>query len=151
MPRPLKTLMNFNNREILFYVCSQITVCISYIIWKSSFRFLWLCIYNVGLVHTFPFQCLKICSSAENFHIEVEQLRSIFKHNNYPAIIIDQPIKTFLDKLYAPKHLVPTVTWKGIANCSSIFRKIFCEYKTMFVLIIQQNITTMQHKNYLSV
>ena len=46
----------------------------------------------------------------ENFHIEVELLRSIFKCNNYPVNIIDQCIKKFLDKLYVPKQIVPTVT-----------------------------------------
>ena len=126
--------MTFNNGENLFYACSQIMICMSYIIWRSSFRFLWLCIYKVGLVHAFPFQCFKICSSVENFHIEVEQPRSIFKYNNYPVIIIDQSIKTFLDKLYDPKHPVRTVTWNGIINCLSIFRKIFYKYNALFVL-----------------
>ena len=51
----------------------------------------------------------KICSSMENFHIEIEHLRSIFKCNNYPVNIIDQCIKEFLDKLYVPKQIVPTV------------------------------------------
>ena len=44
----------------------------------------------------------------ENFHIEVELLRSIFKRN-YPVNIIDQCIKQFLDKLFFPKQIVPTV------------------------------------------
>ena len=42
----------------------------------------------------------------ENFHIEVEHLRSIFKRNNYPVNIIDQCIKKFLDKLYVPNQIV---------------------------------------------
>ena len=45
----------------------------------------------------------------ENFHIEVEHLRSILKCNNYPVNIIDQCIKKFLDKLYVPKQIVLTV------------------------------------------
>ena len=45
----------------------------------------------------------------ENFHIEVELLRSIFKCNNYPVNIIDQCIKKFLEILYVPKEIVPTV------------------------------------------
>ena len=45
----------------------------------------------------------------ENFHIEVEHLRSILKCNNYLVNIIDQCIKTFLDKLYVPKQIVLTV------------------------------------------
>ena len=55
------------------------------------------------------FRVLKICSIMGNFHINVEHLRSIFKFNNYPVNIIDQCIKKFLDKLYVPKQIVPTV------------------------------------------
>ena len=65
--------------------------------------------YKIGLVHTLLFQFFKICSSMEHFHIEVELLRSVFKCNNYPVNIIDQCIKKFLDKLYVPKQIVPTV------------------------------------------
>ena len=45
----------------------------------------------------------------ENFTIEVEFLRSIFKCNNYTVNIIDQCNKKFWDKLYAPKQIVQTV------------------------------------------
>ena len=50
----------------------------------------------------------------ENFHIEVELLRSIFKCNNYTVNIIDQCIKKLFDKLYVPKHIVPTVPKKEL-------------------------------------
>ena len=66
--------------------------------------------FKIGLVHTRLFRVFKICSSMENFHIEVELLRSIFKFNNYLVNIIDQCIKTFLDKLYVPRQIVPTVS-----------------------------------------
>ena len=65
--------------------------------------------YKVGLVHTLLFRFFKICSSMQNFHIELEQLRSILKCNNYPANAIDQCIKIFLDELHVPKQIVPTV------------------------------------------
>ena len=64
--------------------------------------------YKIGLVHILLFRFFKICSSMENFHIEVELLRSIFKCN-YPVNIIDQCIKKFLEILYVPKEIVPTV------------------------------------------
>ena len=57
---------------------------------------------KIGLVRMLDFQFLKICSSMENFHIEVEHLRSIFKCNSNPLNIIDQCIKKFLDKLHVP-------------------------------------------------
>ena len=55
------------------------------------------------------FQFFIICSSMENFQIEIELLRSIFKSNNYPVNITDQCFKKFLDKLSVPKQIVPTV------------------------------------------
>ena len=54
------------------------------------------------------FWCFKFFSNIENFHIEVEHLRSILKRKNYPVNITDQCIKRFLDKLYVPKQIVPT-------------------------------------------
>ena len=73
------------------------------------------------------------------YHIEVEQLRSILKCNNYPVYIIDQCIKTFLDKLYADKQLVSTVS-KRIINCSSIFRKIFDKFENTFVKLVSKTL-----------
>ena len=70
--------------------------------------------YKIGLVHTLLFRFFKICSSMENFHIEVKLLGSTFKCNNYPVNIIDQCIKKFLDKLYVPKQIVPTVPKKEL-------------------------------------
>ena len=51
--------------------------------------------YKIGLVHTLLFRFSKTFSSMENFHIEVEHLRNIFKCNNYPVNVIDQYIKSF--------------------------------------------------------
>ena len=62
--------------------------------------------YKIGLVHTVLFRFFKICFSMQNFHIEAEHLRSIFKCNNYPLNIIDQCIRKSLDKLYVPKDIV---------------------------------------------
>ena len=65
--------------------------------------------YKIGLVHTLLFRFFKICSSMENFYIEVELLRSIFEYNNFPVNITDQCIKKLLDKLHVPKEIVLTV------------------------------------------
>ena len=70
--------------------------------------------YKIGLVHTFLFRFFKICSSMENFNIQVEHLRSIFKCNNYPVNIIDQCINKFLDKFYVPKQIALTVPKKEL-------------------------------------
>ena len=65
--------------------------------------------YKRGLVRTLLSRFFKICSSMENVHIEVELRRSIFKCHNYPVNVVDQCIKKFLDNLYVPKQIVPTV------------------------------------------
>ena len=64
---------------------------------------------KIGLVHTLLFRFFKIFSSMEDFHIEVELLRGIFKYNNYPAYTIK-----FFDKLYIPKQILPTVPKKEL-------------------------------------
>ena len=92
----------------------------------------------------------------ENFHIEVEHLRSIFKCNNYPVNIIDQCIKKFLDKLYVPKQIVLTVPKKELLvflpfleTFSLNLRK--CLYKAVSRSLPQCNIKVIfQSKNRLS-
>ena len=50
----------------------------------------------------------------QSFHLEVEQLRQIFKCNNYPVGLIDQCVKTFLNKIYVPKRILMTVPKKDL-------------------------------------
>ena len=79
--------------------------------------------YKTGLVHTLLFRFFKICSSMENFHIEVKHLRSIFKCSNYPVNIIDQFIKNLLDKLFVPKQIVPAVPKRKLLVVLPYLRK----------------------------
>ena len=50
----------------------------------------------------------------QNFHLEVQQLQQIFKCNNYPLGLIDQCVKTFLNKIYVPKKILVTVPKKDV-------------------------------------
>ena len=50
----------------------------------------------------------------QSFHLEVEQLRQIFKCNNYPVGLIDQCVKTLLNKIYVPKRILITVPKKDV-------------------------------------
>ena len=43
-----------------------------------------------------------------------EQLRQIFKCNNYPVALIDQCVKTFLNKIYVPKRILINVPKKDV-------------------------------------
>ena len=65
--------------------------------------------YKTDLIFTLLFRCFTICSDMQSFHLEVEQLRQIFKCNNYPVGLIDQCVKTFLNKIYVPKRILITV------------------------------------------
>ena len=50
----------------------------------------------------------------QSFHLEVEQLRKIFECNNYPVGLIDQCVKTFLNKICVPKRNLITVPKKDV-------------------------------------
>ena len=41
-------------------------------------------IHKGGLIEAFFHRSFSLCYSYENFHWEIETLKSIFKHNNYP-------------------------------------------------------------------
>ena len=65
----------------------------------------------------------------QSFHLEVEQQLQIFKCNNYPVGLIDQCVKTFLNKIYVPKGILITVPKKRCFNSSSFFRSVSFEFK----------------------
>ena len=50
----------------------------------------------------------------QSFHLEVEQLRQIFKCNNYPVGLIDQCVKTFLNRIYVPKRILIALPKKDV-------------------------------------
>ena len=50
----------------------------------------------------------------QSFHLEVEQLRHIFKCNNYPVGLIDRCVKTFLNKIYVSKRILITFPKKVV-------------------------------------
>ena len=112
--------------------------------------------YKIGLVHTLLFRFFKICSSMENFHLEVEHLRSISKCNNYPDNIIDQCIKFFLYKLYVPKQFVPTVPKRDLLVVLPFLGTFYlslrkCLYKSISNSSPKYNIKVIfQSKNWMS-
>ena len=88
---------------------------------------------KIRLVRTILFRFFKSCSNMENFHIEVEQLRSILKCNNCPINVIDQCIKKLFGKLYVPKQIVPTVLKKKLLVVLSYLGRRFFEFEKAFV------------------
>ena len=65
--------------------------------------------YKKTLTDTLLFRCFLICSDYTSFHLEAENLKEILKKNSYPAGIIEQSIRSFLNKLHVPKKVIATV------------------------------------------
>ena len=70
--------------------------------------------YKKSLIDTLLFRCFSICSDYTSFHLEVENLREILKKNSYPSGIIEQSMRSFLNKLHVPKKVIPTVPKKEL-------------------------------------
>ena len=50
-----------------------------------------------------------LCSSYENFHVQLEVVRKLFNLNGFPIHIFDQLVRHFLNKLFEPKPPLFTV------------------------------------------
>ena len=67
--------------------------------------------HQLGLTETLLHRSFRLCSSYENFHREIETLKSIFEHSNYPQNFVTQCVEKFLNKSFIKKDLhfmVPT-------------------------------------------
>ena len=51
------------------------------------------------------YKFILLCSIYENFHREIETLKSILKHNSYPHNFVNHCIKKFLNKLFVQRGL----------------------------------------------
>ena len=100
--------------------------------------------YKKSLIDTLLFRCFSICSDYTSFHLEVENLREIFKKNSYPSGIIEKPIRSFLNELHIPtvhkKELLIVLPYLGTLS-SNLKRKLTtcfknslpqCNIKTIF-------------------
>ena len=67
-----------------------------------------------GLLHTLLHRSLSICCDFKTFHFEIDHLKTILIKNNYPLNFIDSCIKSFLNKLYTPKVVVPNVPKRNV-------------------------------------
>ena len=68
--------------------------------------------YKTGLIFILLFRCFTICSYMLSFYLGFDPLRQIFKCNNYSVTLIDQCVKTFLNKIFVPKRTLITVSKK---------------------------------------
>ena len=56
--------------------------------------------YKIGLVRCLIYKAFKISSSYIIFHNELENAKILLQKNMYPKSVIDDQIKTFLDKQF---------------------------------------------------
>ena len=61
--------------------------------------------YKRRLIGTLIHRSFRLCSTYENFHWEIETLKSTFKHNSYPHNLVNHCIKKFLNKLFIQRDL----------------------------------------------
>ena len=62
-------------------------------------------IHKRGLIETLLHRSFRLCSNYENFHREIETLKSILKRSSYPYNIMKHCIKKFLNKLFVQRKL----------------------------------------------
>ena len=67
-----------------------------------------------GLLHTLLHRSFSICCDFKTFHFEIDHLKTILIKNNYPLNFIDSCIKSFLNKLYTPKVVIPNVPKRNV-------------------------------------
>ena len=61
--------------------------------------------YKRGLIETLLHRSFRLCSNYENFHWEIETLKSILKHNSYPHNLVNHCIKKILNKLFVQRDI----------------------------------------------
>ena len=66
-----------------------------------------------SLLHRF----FSICSSYENFHVELELFGKVFNRNRYPTRLFDSCVRSFSDKVFQPKAMIHSVPKKVIYVC----------------------------------
>ena len=67
-----------------------------------------------GLLHTLLHRSFSICCDFKTFHFEIDHLKTILIKTYYPLNFIDLCIKSFLNKLYTPKVVVPNVPKRNV-------------------------------------
>ena len=68
--------------------------------------------YKKGLLLTLLFRGFSMCTDWTAFHTELNFLKSIMGKNEFPCWFVDDCIKTFLNKNFAPKKVISAVEIK---------------------------------------
>ena len=75
----------------------------------TNFHSFILLTYKRCLVSCLIHRIFNLCSSYENFHIQLEVVRNLFKLNGFPSHMFERITRRFLDNTFDPKPSVQTV------------------------------------------
>ena len=97
-------------------------------------------LHKRGLIETLLHRSFRLCSSYKNFHLEIETLKSIFKHDNYPQNFVNQCIKKFLNKLFIRKYLNFMVPKRELTLVLPYLGKLSLDLRTRLRRIIERDL-----------
>ena len=96
--------------------------------------------YKIGLIKSLLFQCFCLCSDFIKFYHEIDKLKSILYKNGYLHDLVDKYIKTFLDKILAPKPVVSTVPKKNLVIGLPYLGKLSLQIRTRINRIMKNKL-----------
>ena len=71
-------------------------------------------LHTLHTLNTLLRRSFSICCDFKSFHFENDHLKIVLIKNNYPFVFIDSYIKSFVNKLYTPKVVVPIVPKRNV-------------------------------------
>ena len=106
-------------------------------------------IYKRGLIETLVHRSFRLCSNYENFHREIETLKSVLKHNSYAHNLMNHCIKRFLNKLFVQRDLNFTVFKRELICVLPYLGKASLDLKTKLRRTIERNLPFCKLNNFL--
>ena len=97
-------------------------------------------IYKRGLIETLLHRSFRLSSSYENFHQEIEILKSILKCNSYPHNLVNHCIKKFLNKLFVQRDLNFTIPKRELICVLPYLGKASLDLRTKLRRTIERNL-----------
>ena len=97
-------------------------------------------IYKRGLIETLLHRSFRLCSNYENFHWEIETLKSILKRNSYPHNLVNHCIKKFLNKLFVQRDLNFTIPKRELICVLPYLGKASLDLRTKLRRTIERNL-----------
>ena len=97
-------------------------------------------IYKRGLIETLLHRSFRLCSNYENFHREIETLKSIIKRNSYSHNLESNFIKKLLNNLFVERDLNFTVPRRELVCVLPYLGKASLDLGTKLRWTIERNL-----------